>query len=62
MVDGVAVTDALLGPQILVLPIVILDRDADPRRRIAELEERDVVTAAAEAIGAPDLPDVEPNL
>ena len=28
MVDRVAVFDALLGPQILVLPIVILDRDA----------------------------------
>ena len=62
MVDRVAVADAVLGPQILVLPVVILDRDGDPRRGIAELEERDVVAAAAETVGAPDLPDVEPDL
>src|SRR4051794_13061154 len=62
MVDGVAVTLAVLGPQVLVLPVVILDRDADPRRGKAELEERDMVAAAAEAVGAPDLPHVEPDL
>src|SRR5205085_7975559 len=43
MVDRVAVADAVLGPQILMLPVVILDGDADPRGRIAELEERNVV-------------------
>ncbi len=45
-----------------MLPVVILDGDADPRRGIAELEERDMVAAAAEAVGAPDLPHVEPDL
>ena len=62
MVDRVAVADAVLGPQILVLPVVILDRDVEPRGRIAELEERDVVAAAAEAVGAPDLANVEADI
>ena len=33
MVDRVAIDDAVLGPQILVLPIVILDRDREADRR-----------------------------
>src|SRR4051812_11013894 len=61
MVDGVAVADAVFGSQVLVLPIVILDRDIQPRSRVAELEERNVVAAATEAVSAPDLPQVEAN-
>src|SRR6185369_17957263 len=47
---------------ILVLPVVILDRDGEPRRRITELEERNMVAAAAEAVGRPYLPHVEPDV
>ena len=59
MIDRVAIDGAVLGPEILVLPIVILDRDGEADRRETELLERDMVAAAAEAIGAPDLPHVE---
>jgi hypothetical protein len=59
LVDRVAILDAVLGAQILVLPIVILDRDGDPDRREAEVEELGMVAAAAEAVVAPDLADVE---
>ena len=59
MVDRVAVDDSVLGSQILVLPIVILDRDREADRRIAQLLERDVIAPAAEPVGAPDLANVE---
>src|SRR5689334_20011318 len=62
MIDGVAVADALLGPKILVLPVVILDRDADPRRRETHLQERNMVAAALEPVSPPDLPNVEADL
>ena len=62
MVDRVAVSLALLGPQILMLPVVIFDRDADARGGISKLQERDVVPASAEAVRAPDLSDIEPDL
>ena len=45
--------------QILVLPVVILDRDREADRREAELQELDMVAAAAEPVVAPDLADVE---
>ena len=59
LVDGVAIFDALFGAQVLVLPVIILDRDADPRGGISKLQERNMVAAAPETVGAPDLPDVE---
>src|SRR6185436_8194244 len=59
MVDRVAIDLAVLGPEILVLPVVILDRDREADGGEAELLEGDMVAAAAEAVGAPDLADVE---
>src|SRR3546814_4673644 len=41
------------------LPVVIFDRDRETDRRIACLLERDMIAATAEAVGAPDLADVE---
>src|SRR4051794_2797805 len=62
MVDGVAVALAVLGTQVLVLPVVILDRDRKPRCGIAYFQERNMVAAPAEAVGAPDLAHVESDL
>ena len=45
--------------QILVLPIVILDRDREAHSGKAGVEELGMVAAAAEAVVAPDLHDVE---
>ena len=59
MVDGVAITDAVLDPHVLVLPIVILDRGREAHRRKASVQEFDMVAAPAEAVGAPDLADIE---
>ena len=59
MVDRVAIDGAVLGPEILVLPIVILDRDREADGGEAELLEGDMIAAAAEPVGAPDLADVE---
>ena len=59
MVDRVAIDDSILGPEILVLPIVILDRDGEADRREAGVEELAMVAAAAEAVVAPDRADVE---
>ena len=59
LVDGVAVWIALLDPQILVLPVVILDRDRKADRGEAGVQKFGMVAAAAEAVVAPDLHDVE---
>src|SRR5947208_3116340 len=45
-----------------MLPVVILDCDADPGRGKAQLQERDVIAATAESIRAPDLAHVETDL
>ena len=48
--DGVAIFDAAFGPQILVLPIVILDRDRHAHRREAHVVEGPVMPATAESL------------
>jgi hypothetical protein len=59
LVDRVAILDAVLDAQILVLVVVILDRDREADGGVAGVQQLGVVAAAAEAVVAPDLADVE---
>src|SRR5436190_20181037 len=62
MVDGVAVDLAVFGSEVLVLPVVILDRDREADRGEAVVQKFRMVAAAAEAVVAPDLHDVETDV
>ena len=60
MVDRVAIDGAVLGPEILVLPVVILDRDCEAHRREARVQELRMVGQSPQRYDIP--PKVDGSL
>src|SRR5215207_445440 len=59
LVDGVAVADAILRPQVLMLVVVILDSNRETHGRETYIQELGMVAAATETVVAPDLHHIQ---